>query len=232
MFPSTLLIFSLFTFLVAPISAQQIQDTSTHSPLRERKMMTITGAIRSPMRVELHRGQIQLLDLLAYAGGITERAKGIVQIIHSSENRMGEIDTYNLDDLRQMKSNPLVRHGDHVFVLEADIIYVTGHVVNPSAYLMKDPMRVSEAIKLAGGALPDASSVKIVPCGRLEESRSAVIKSVTLEVLEKEKSKDFILGANDIVIVWSRSAGIRHGLISCPQSKEEKAQLPLRVIYR
>jgi len=52
------------------------------SERRSRQPATVTGAVRAPTRVEMLR-RAHLHELIATAGGITERASGSIQIVHT-----------------------------------------------------------------------------------------------------------------------------------------------------
>ena len=106
--------------------AQQTQSLSPPDK-KERQWVSVKGAVRSPMRVELRR-RVRLIEVLAMAGGVTERAKGDVQIErvsgtsaeNASEKQSTTVITVHLSALKrgETKANPYLLPGDVITVLE------------------------------------------------------------------------------------------------------------------
>lgn len=110
---------------VCPAMSQQTQST-TPPEQKERQLVVVKGAIRVPLRFELRR-RVTLLEALAKAGGITERAKGTIQIEHTvpSESKSDKrvvksTSIYRLSDIKrgEHSSNPYLQVGDVVTVVE------------------------------------------------------------------------------------------------------------------
>lgn len=242
----------LLSVLIPNVSAQQKASADPDLSQNDCRLpVTILGAVTAPHRFELRR-RVRLRELIALAGGVTDRAKGTIQILHADLNpsceRISAIDnktafggqnpqafteTYNITDVLHSdeKANPYIRSGDTITVLEVGMVRVVGNVKNPQAILLKDEMTLMQAIKLAGGAQPDSrtSRVVITRAGGKNATTSQI--EVNLKAIAQRRANDLTLLPNDIVYVPSKKGGIgccsgQHVLIVDLTID----QLPLRVI--
>ncbi|NOT63503.1 MAG: hypothetical protein HOP19_25105, partial [Acidobacteria bacterium] len=139
--------------------------------------VAVVGAVDKPGRFQLQR-RIRLAELVSLAGGPTEKAGKRIQVAHSSarplcsgsveQQAAAEADTtaydiYNLNEtLRSDEAaNPYVQPGDVITVPEAEQVFVVGNVFKPTTIPLKEPTTVSQAIAMAGGALPDTKTNRI-----------------------------------------------------------------------
>lgn len=208
----------------------------------QSRPVAVTGAVKAASNFKLQR-QVRLLELLSFAGGASDNAGQTVQIVHTgglslcdkgnettADDTEGVV-TYKLSDtLRGVpESNPYVRPGDIVQVLEADQVYVVGNVLRPTAIPIKEPITVSRAIAMAGGTAPSTKKDKIriirqAPVGTTKEEIF-----VDLGAIEKRKAEDVFLLANDIVDV--PASGAKSFLRSLVGTVAPAvSQLPVRVI--
>ncbi|HYJ85240.1 MAG TPA: polysaccharide biosynthesis/export family protein [Pyrinomonadaceae bacterium] len=180
--------------------------------------VAVIGAVNAPGRFQLQR-RIRLLDLLSYAGGPAERAGGNIQVVHgapypsceagartSNNNELG-IGVFKLRDTLagNSRSNPYVRPGDVITVLEFEQIYVIGNVIRPSAFPLKERITLSQAIAMAGGTLPDSQSdrIRIVRQNTSNNMKQELIAD--LKAINKRQAPDVVLQPNDIVEVPTAS---------------------------
>jgi len=192
--------------------------------------VAVIGAVNQPGRFQLQR-RVRLLELLTFAGGPADRAGRNIQIVHTAPPSICEApattatasepitnltndalaqslvafkltDTLSADD----KSNPYVRPGDIVSVLDADQIYVTGNVLKPSIIALKEPITVTRAIATAGGTLPDTKSDRVRIIRQLPGSTSKTEIYVDLKAIDKRRAEDVALLPNDIVDVPASGA--------------------------
>ena len=173
--------------------------------------VAVIGAVEKPGRFQLTR-RVRLLELLAFAGGPTEKAGGKIQIAHTgsisiceSLDRASEnaFDFFSLKDAMRggRDSNPYINAGDIVSIPEADQAFVVGNVVKPQAVLLKEPVTVSQAVAMAGGALR-ASRLNGVSIVRTAPGTGAKeIIPVDLGAISKLRAPDILLQPNDIVAV-------------------------------
>src|SRR2546423_458237 len=108
--------------------------------------VAVIGAVEKPGRFQLQR-RVRLLELLAFAGGQTEKAGGRIQLARTgglntceasavdvaSTEAASDSYYFNLKDTLRgdEKSNPWVRPGDIINLPEADQAYVVGNVFKP-----------------------------------------------------------------------------------------------------
>ena len=183
--------------------------------------VAVIGAVDKPGRFQLQR-RVRLLELLAFAGGQTEKAGARIQLA-----RTGSINTcdapaggapaaedvaesffyFNLKDTLRgdEKSNPYVRPGDIINLPEADQVYVVGNVFKPQAVTLNEPVTVSQAIAMAGGTLPATKNNGIRIIRQTPGSSEKTVITVDLGAINKRLADDVALQANDIVEVPTSS---------------------------
>ena len=174
--------------------------------------VAVIGSVEKPGRFQLTR-RVRLLELLAFAGGPTEKAGGKIQIAHTGavslcESQKGTesniFDFYPLQEaMRGSKdANPYIQPGDIVSIAEADQAYVVGNVFKPQAVTLKEPVTVSQAIAMAGGTLraTKMSAVKIIRPRSGSMTQKDVI-AVDLVAIQKQRAEDILLLPNDVIEV-------------------------------
>jgi len=67
-------------FGCAAVEAQVDRDQNSQAPC-----VVVAGAVHSPMRFELKRRPVKVLEALAFAGGPTQRASGTIKLIRTGE---------------------------------------------------------------------------------------------------------------------------------------------------
>ena len=176
--------------------------------------VAVIGAVNTPGRFQLQR-RIRLLDLLSYAGGPAERAGANIQVVHSSNYPSCEtgaagagtgrdalgLNVFKLRDTLagNARSNPYVRPGDVITVLEVEQIYVVGNVARPSSFPLRARITLSQAIAMAGGALPDSQTDRVVILRQKADGVSKDEIVVNLKAITKRRAPDVVLQPNDIV---------------------------------
>jgi polysaccharide export outer membrane protein len=190
--------------------------------------VSVIGAVTQPGRFLLQR-RVRLLELLANAGGPAPNAGTTVFVIHSSDNHACEqnqagekaepgaapaaaeeesvkdvMTSYKLRELMMgsPEANRFVNPGDVVSILEADQVFLTGNVLRPGPIALKGPLTLYDAINQAGGFQSEASkkNVRLIrhnPDGTRKET------VYNVEDIEKRRSQDVPLQANDVIAVQS-----------------------------
>ncbi|MEP6912767.1 MAG: polysaccharide biosynthesis/export family protein [bacterium] len=209
--------------------------------------VAVLGAVRVPSRFQLQR-RVRLLELLTYANGPTDNAGLTIQVVHtepaaaclvatseakpdSSEQLANQIDNYKLADTLQNddNSNPYVRAGDVISIAPADQVYVIGNVIRPTTIALTEAMTVSRAIAMAGGTALDTQKTQIHIIRQIQGAPDKKDILVDLEAINRRKSPDVLLVANDIIEV--PAAGGKRLLRSLLGAViPNVAQLPVRVI--
>lgn len=199
MLPSMIIVIGLIT--ASGIRAQQPRlNTSAADESNAKPYVVVFGAVRAPARLELRR-QVRLAEVLAMAGGLTNRASRTVKVTHADSDSPGKSCTYVLSEVlrREETANPNVEAGDIVFVAELDPIYVIGRVLTQSEIYPKEPLTLTQAIKLAGGARRDAQISRVV-IYRHQKGISFSIRA-DLVAIRKHLAEDPLLQPYDIVEV-------------------------------
>jgi polysaccharide export outer membrane protein len=176
--------------------------------------VAVIGAVNTPGRFQLQR-RIRLLDLLSFAGGPAERAGANIQVVHSSSYPSCEtgaggpgtgsdalgLNVFKLRDTLagNVRSNPYVRPGDVITVLEVEQIYVVGNVARPSSFPVRERITLSQAIAMAGGALPDSQTDRVLILRQKADGVSKEEIVVNLKDITKRRAPDIVLQPNDIV---------------------------------
>jgi polysaccharide export outer membrane protein len=203
--------------------------------------VAVIGAVNTPGRFQLQK-RIRLLDLLSFAGGPAERAGGNIQVVHSgsylscessrpgSSEELG-VSIFKLHDTLagNARSNPFVRPGDVISLLEVEQIYVLGNVMKPSNFPLRDRITLSQAIAMAGGTLPDSANDRVRILRQKPDGINKEELIVNLKAISRRQAPDVLLQPNDIVEVPTASGrrllrNILEGVVP------GVARLPVRVI--
>lgn len=207
--------------------------------------VAVIGAVNQPSQFKLQR-RVKLLELLAYANGIAERAGRSVNVIHGeptgitcqSATTVAEDDIiktglniYKLKDTfdGQAQANPYIQPGDIIYIPDADQAYVVGNVMRPRAIPLREPVTITQAIAMAEGLRPDSKKdkIRIVRQEPGGVSKKEII--IDLKAIEKRQAPDVVLQANDIVDVQVNSSKqLLKSLVGA--ILPSVGQLPVRVV--
>jgi polysaccharide export outer membrane protein len=206
-------------FLKSPQISVRVMNRSSRSPA------TVYGAVRVPSRVSMLRS-VRLNELIAVSGGLTERANGTIQVFHTEKvlcpsstdeeepifDESGGIilKLYKINDLYSGKpeSNPLIRPGDVVTIMEAEPIYLVGGIATNQPVLIRDGMTLTDALAQVGGVVQDAkiSDVRIHRATKSGQSiRERTTIKVDLKAIANKKQDDVLLQPYDIIEVPMKS---------------------------
>jgi polysaccharide export outer membrane protein len=152
-------------------------------------------------------GERRLFDLLAMAGGLTEKAGRTVTIVHRGESNQ-KVELQLPQSLTEDTQNNIeVLPGDTIIVSRAGIVYVVGDVQHPSGFLIADnSLTVLKALALAGGstrtsALNGTKILRQTPNGVQEIP-------VRLKKVLHAKAPDIALVQGDVLFVPGSSAKV------------------------
>src|SRR5713101_4810532 len=193
------------------------------SQRNSRPPATLYGAVRNPMLVTMMRRE-RLYELIARSGGVTERASGTVQVIHTQAEMCPEpgevvikrvsatssvdsqIESFKLRELGNESGDPFIRPGDVVIVTEGEPIYVTGAVLAPQPLFMKDQLTLGRAIAMAGGPQRLANTGEV----HIYRKKDGMIGQEDLkynyDAIRKGRDKDVLLQPYDIIDVRNSGA--------------------------
>ena len=224
---------------------------------KSRKPATIFGEVRNPQQVELRR-EARLLELLSFAGGVTDDAGGMIQIFRTQPPICAEITEendwkaesqngldvpsrmYSLGSLRLGKdeANPVIYPGDVIVVQKASPVYITGEVSSPQGiYLKEGGMSLTEAIAKIGGVRREAKTKDIKIYRLKANSKDREIISVNYDLIKKGTQKDVMLEPYDIIEVDKAKKSIAQTVLEIAAGIGRTAAtgigsgLPTRVLY-
>ena len=161
----------------------------------------IIGEVRQPGAYPL-AGAMSVIELLALAGGTTQFASGealalrggpeATEPVLPTEDEGASKIRINLEALEDgdLSQNVNLLHGDTIFVLRTEVVYVFGEVRNPGQYPIRSGMTVLQALSLAGGATEFAAL-----------NRIRIVRSVDGEQTEQQVQLGSAVGPDDIVRV-------------------------------
>jgi len=150
-------------------------------------------------------GERRLLDLIAGAGGLTEKAGRTVTIEHRGDPEHKVVLQLSSNLAEDTQNNVEVYPGDTIIVSRAGVVYVVGDVGHPSGFLIEDnSLTVLKALALAGGstktsALSKTRILRQTPSGTQEIP-------VNLKKMLYAKAPDVPLTKGDILFVPGSAA--------------------------
>ena len=174
--------------------------TVTVSDYRSRRIFII-GEVREPAAYTLS-GAMSVVELLAMAGGTTEFASGEAVVVRGGPQSSGPVlptDNEKTSTLRvnlgalesgDLSQNVSLHHGDTIFVLRTEVMYVTGEVRNPGQYPVRSETTVLQALSLAGGSTEFAAL-----------NRIQVVRTVNGERVEVHLQLDDMVLPDDTILV-------------------------------
>lgn len=195
---------------------------------KSRPPATIYGEVRTPQQVILMR-KATLVELLAFSGGVTEEAGGMIQIFRTRPPLCTEAseDTnwkpsgsdptdvpsrlYSLSSVKLGKeeANPVIYPGDVIVVQKASPVYITGEVVAPQGiYLKENGLSLTEAIAKIGGVKREAKTRDIKIYRLKSGSKERDVISANYDLIKRGQQKDVMLEPYDIVEVDHNKKGI------------------------
>lgn len=217
----------------------------------------VYGAVRAPQRFQMQR-RVRLNELIANSGGMTERANGRIQVLHTEpvmcpeageapevidvQNGVYPYQEYKIADLLAGKetANPVVRPGDVVTVLEAEPIYITGSVTSPQGLYLRDQMSLTTALAMVGGIRSDGKGSDIRIYRRAPTGQDREVIRADYNAIKKKKQPDVELKPYDVIEVPEANGfkdklgkALFNGVLGIGPSVLSNfgAGLPLRVLY-
>ncbi|RJP39328.1 MAG: hypothetical protein C4548_11875 [Desulfobacteraceae bacterium] len=205
-------------FIQEQYKASYIRDPHVSIFIREHfsQKVTVIGQVRNPGTYDYPSKQ-RLLDALALAGGLTDRAGRNVQIRRYSDMAIDIPQSTFLVNIDQLinegrtELNVHVNGGDIIYVPEAGLFFVDGAIRRPGEYIIKKTMSIKEAVYAAGGLEPFADPRELIILRATEDGKRKEIK-VNLED-EGEEAHPLMIQDKDIIMVNARFWGkVFHGL--------------------
>lgn len=117
------------------------------------QVVSVLGMVQRPGRYPLEVSGLRLTDLLAQAGGVAATGSDTVVLSGRRDGRLyrQEVDLPSLFTGRGSDNDPLVQHGDVVFVDRMPLFYVYGEVQRGGAQRLERGMTVRQGLAAGGG---------------------------------------------------------------------------------
>jgi polysaccharide export outer membrane protein len=175
------------------------------------KRVTLVGQFKQPGTFEYPSRQT-LLDVMALAGGLTDKAGNMVQVRRRAA-RPGEpnVLVIDLDQLIKKGRTDLnvdINGGDIIFAPEAGHFFVDGAVRRAGSYPIREKLEIREALLIAGGIRPWGLKDSIVLIRNVEGKGRTGIEID----LNNPDNHEIEINDGDIIVVKTSSWGnIVHG---------------------
>jgi polysaccharide export outer membrane protein len=168
------------------------------------KPVTVMGAVRSPGVFQLG-ATLPLTRVITQAGGLTEDAGTIVQVVRAGTSRQEDVIRVRIEDLRMglLDANIPINGGDTVNVLPAGSVYVVGAVNHPGRHSLRsdsDQMTLLRLVALAEDTKKTAKLESTVILRKDAAGKTSEIP-VNLRKILQRKSPDVAVLANDVVFI-------------------------------
>jgi polysaccharide export outer membrane protein len=176
-----------------------------------RQRVSVMGAVQKPGVFEL-TGPKTVMDGLALAGGITERAGNQVHVYRQDEkgNRQSiVIDLMTLanhngvimDDKNSQAVNMALQAGDVVNVPQTGMFFVDGAVGKPGSYALGRNYTLSQALATAGGVNPELADYSAVSINRRSGPERMETITVDLNGVMAGTKNDPQVRPDDVILV-------------------------------
>ncbi len=164
----------------------------------------VLGAVRSPGSFAV-REQWRILDLLAEAGGTTERAGDELTLLRSGVTR-----TIDLGALERLGlQNERVLPGDVLYVAEGSRqVLVLGEVARPGAYEFRRGDRLLDALALAGGLTPEAWEEQVSLTRQTAQGTQVFTVDFSELMANRFLADNLPLESGDVIIVPRAARGV------------------------
>lgn len=213
---------------VTELLAKYLRSPQLSLRVTERKSrppVSIYGAVQAPQQVTLTR-RANLLELLSFAGGVTEKSGGMVQIFRTRApmcdeangdaawklDKGGALDVpsrmYSLASLNMGRGegNPEIIAGDIIVVQKAAPVYVTGEVMKPGEISIPEGgLPLMQAVAMSSGITREAKTKIIKVYRRKTGTPEPQVINVDYDSIRKGTQKDIMLEPFDIVEVGKAS---------------------------
>jgi polysaccharide biosynthesis/export protein len=165
------------------------------------QQISVVGAVRNAGVFPL-TGPKTLIDLLAMAGGINERAGSQMHLYRQQSDRR---QTYVID-LLALANNPglvnmPVQPGDVINVPQSGMFFVDGSVGKPGSYPITRPYTLTQALAIAGGVKENLADYSSVVIFRHQDTPEAGTFSVNLNDVLAGRTADPQVEADDVIVV-------------------------------
>ena len=135
------------------------------------------GEVQRPGRFPI-LGKLTVLDAVATAGGLTQRADSTALLIRRNPAQNGSTQRkeipIRLDQVTNSRSSELdieLKNDDVVFVAQQKLFYIHGEVRKPGSYPMEPDLNVMRVLSISGG-VTDRGSLRRIRIHRKDDNQN------------------------------------------------------------
>jgi len=176
-----------------------------------RQRISVMGAVQKPGVFEL-TGPKTVIDLVAQAGGITEKAGNQVLLYRQEpggKRQTAVIDLLALanpsgkviDSKDAVVVNMAVQAGDVINVPQAGAFFVDGAVRKAGSYPVSRDYTLTQALAVAGGVDPELADYGSITIYRRRGPTNVQTIAVDLDSVMAQKSVDLKIEPDDVIVV-------------------------------
>jgi protein involved in polysaccharide export with SLBB domain len=232
----------LSKYLKSPQLSLRVTQRNSRPPV------SVYGEVRQQQQLIMTR-RARLLELIAAAGGVTEKSGGMIQVFRTRPPMCAETFTdaswttasaeglnvpsrlYSLAALRQggEDANPEILPGDIIVVQKASPIYVTGEVVHPGELnIPEGGLPLTQAVAMASGITREAKTKTIKVYRRKAGTSQPQVIVANYDSIKKGQEKDVMLEPFDIVEVDKAKKSIGDILLETLTGLPGRIPIPIR----
>ncbi len=232
----------LAKYLRSPQASVRVTQRNSRPPV------SIYGEVRQQQQVNLTR-KAHLLELISFAGGVSDKSGGMVQVFRTREPLCTEpaaedkwkadsgdvLDVpsriYSLASLRmgREEANPEIYPGDIIVVQKAAPVYVTGEVIRPGELSIPEGgLPLMQAVAMASGITREAKTKTITIYRRKEGAADPEIIKVSYDDIKKGAKDDVMLQPFDIVEVDKAAKKFTDFLLEFVTGVPNRIPIPIR----
>ena len=174
------------------------------------KRVAVVGAVHEPGVYTLRQNVTTLLEVLALAGGTTEKAGQLLYVIRASPpapsggpapaKEVISVDLFELLEAGALELNVVLQNGNVVNVPEAQKFFVVGYVKEPGGFPLTRPTTVLEGIALAHGLLEREASPTMCTLKRRQAQGEELI-ALDLVAISRGQAPNLYLMPDDVIDV-------------------------------
>ena len=168
------------------------------------KPVTVMGAVRNPGVFQLG-ATLPLMRVITQAGGFSEEAGAIVQVMHAGVTSQDQVIRVRIEDLRMglLEANVPVYGGDMVNVLPAGAVYVVGAVNKPGRHILSNDTEQMTVLRLLALAEDIKRTANLGAAVILRKDESGATKEIPVDLKKilQRKAPDVPVMANDIMFI-------------------------------
>lgn len=152
--------------------------------------VSVIGEVRTPGRYQIEANST-VLDVLALAGGRTEKADDVVFLLRQQGGDLTRhpIDLKGLSSATDTLPDAVafrLRGGDSIVVPAAHLFYISGEIRNPNTYRLEANMTVLQAVSVAGGITDKGSLGRIYIKRKQADGSYKTLKAEQTELVQAD----------------------------------------------